>query len=153
MTVDHFLDRAAEIDIDNLGTAVGIDLGGFAHCVRLATSELDRHGLFFGAALNHCHRLAALADHCLAGDHLRHHEGGAQALDKAAKRQIGNTRHRRQDHRLIDDCETEINAHFLSIISICLSIKQSLSFFLLRRNINQRLRHKTPAVAKPKRFD
>ncbi len=90
MAVDHFLDRAAEIDVDDLRAAIGVELGRLGHDTRLAAGELHRHRLFLGAALCHRQRLSRFADHRLARDHLRDHKPGAQPLDQTAKRQIGD---------------------------------------------------------------
>ena len=91
MAADHLLDRAAEIDVDQPGTAIGVELRRLGHDLRLAAGQLHRHRLLLGAALRHRQRLPCLADRRLAGDHLGNDERGAVSLDDAAKRQIGHS--------------------------------------------------------------
>ena len=90
MAVDHLFDRAAEIDVDDTGAAVGLELRRLGHHPRLAAGELHRHWLFLGAALRHQQRLPGVADGRFAGDHLGDDQGCALALHHAPERQIGD---------------------------------------------------------------
>ena len=64
--------------------------------------ELHRHRLLDRVPHRLLQRLAGLAHHRLAGDHLADRQPRAVALDHAPERQIGDARHRRQDHRRCD---------------------------------------------------
>ena len=113
IAVDHLLHRAAEIDVDDGGAAILVELGGLGHHMRLAAGKLHRHRRFLGHILGHAQRLAVLPDHRFAGDHLGHHQPGAAALDQAAERQVGDARHGRQDHGVLEFHRADLNAHFL----------------------------------------
>jgi hypothetical protein len=111
--VDHLLDRTTEVDVDQRRAAVGIEPRRLGHDFGLAAGQLHRHGEDLGAALGQLHRLPGLADHGLAGDHLRDHQPGAEALDQAPERQVRDPGHRGQDHRLGDLQGSNLDAHIL----------------------------------------
>ena len=90
VTVHHLFHRAAEIDVDDGGAAIGVELRRLGHHRGLATGELHRHRLLVMFAFRHRQRAAAFADHRLAGDHLRHHQPGAEGFDQTPERQIGH---------------------------------------------------------------
>ena len=117
MAVDHLLHRAAEIDVDDPRPAIGVELGRLGHHPRLAAGELHRHRLLIGAALRHRHRLARLADHRLAGDHLGDDKPGSEPLDEAAERQIADARHRGEDDRIVE--REQSRSKCSSITQIC----------------------------------
>ena len=91
--------------------------------------------------------LRRFANHCLARDHFRDDKAGAKALDQAAKRQVADPRHRCQDYRIVNCHRAELNAHFLSILSYCLTIKQIVTVSILQCNNNRRSRRPAGAVA------
>ena len=126
MAVDHLLDRAAEIDVDQPRAAVGVELRGLGHDLRLAAGELHRHRLLLGAALRHRQRLARLADRRLAGDHLGNDQRRPMPFDEAPERQVGHTRHRRQDDRVFQLNGVEENAHGLINFRKCQMFRQAL---------------------------
>ena len=66
MTIHDLLHRAAEIDVDDGGAAIFIELRRLAHHLGLATGELNRHRRFLGHRLRHFQRLTRMADHRLA---------------------------------------------------------------------------------------
>ena len=136
VAVDHLFHRTAEIDVDHPRAAIGVELCRLGHDARLAAGELHRHRLLFGAALRHSQRLPSLADHRLAGDHLRNDEAGAEPLDESAERQIGDPGHRREDDRIVQAYRGDRDAHRIRNYALCLRIRQMLASFILRRNIN-----------------
>ena len=100
--------RAAEIDIDDIGTAIDRDARGLGHGDGVAPRELE--GAWLAVKLGHPERCLVLADHRPGGDHLGNHEPGAEFAREAAERQIGDAGHRRQDHRHVDrDAGAEVD--------------------------------------------
>ena len=88
--IDDFFDRAAEVDIDNGGTATDIDLGGFGHDIRFASSELYGYGELFAVIGVAFKRVGSLLQHQTAGDHFREYQTGAETFDDAAEGLIGD---------------------------------------------------------------
>ena len=123
MAVDDLFHRAAEIDVDQPRAAVGVELRGLGHDLRLAAGELHRHRLLVGAALRHRQRLPGLADRRLACDHLGDDKRGAVPLDQTAKRQIGHPRHWREDDGIFECDRAKRNAHVLIKTADCLRIR------------------------------
>src|SRR5579872_3546351 len=113
MAVHHLLDRTAEIDVDEGGAAIFIELRRLRHHRRLAAGELHRHRVFLRRGRGHQHGLAGLPDHRLARDHLGNHQPHPLLLHQAAKRQVRHPRHGRQNHRILEGQAIDRNAHFL----------------------------------------
>ena len=53
MAVHHLLHRAAEIDVDEGGAAIGVEARRLGHHRGLAAGELHRHRLLLGRVLGH----------------------------------------------------------------------------------------------------
>ena len=111
MAVDHFFHRAAKIDVDDRCPAIFVELGSLGHHTGLTARQLHGHRKFFRRGARHKQRLAVLADHRLAGDHLRNHQSCAMALDQSAKRQIRNAAQRRQNYWGLKGDRTDFYAH------------------------------------------
>jgi hypothetical protein len=119
VAVDDLLDRAAEIEVDQHGAAIGVEFGRLGHDTGLAAGELDRHRLLLGAASRHRQGLPCFADRRLARDHLGDDERGAVLFDDAPERQIAHPRHRRQDDRVCERDGAKANAHGLLSFPRC----------------------------------
>ncbi len=98
IAVHDLLDRAAHVDVDDRRPAVLVELRGLGHFMRGAAGQLHRDRILDRIPGRFLKRLAGLADHRLACDHLRHGEPGAVALHDLPERPVGDTRHRRQNH-------------------------------------------------------
>ena len=109
VAVDDLLHRAAHVDVDDRCAALLVELCRFGHHLRLAAGELERHRLLGRIPQRLLQRLAGLADHRLAGDHLADRQPRAIALDDPPERQVGDARHRRQDDRRVDPDRTDVD--------------------------------------------
>ena len=107
-----FLDRTAEIDVDDIGAAADGDAGGLGHGGGVAARQLDRG--WAAVHLGHAQGGLVLAHHGPGGDHLGDDEAGAEFAGEAAERQVGDAGHRRQDDRRLQLRRNGIrNAHDL----------------------------------------
>ena len=94
----HLARRAAHVDVDDVGAQ------SLAPCARPSAIQRASQpascmtkGARFAANCAVA-RAVALADQVLAGHHLGDDQAGAQAMRQAAERQVGDARHRRQQH-------------------------------------------------------
>ena len=136
VALDHFLDRTAEVDIDDRGPPVLVELGRLRHDLGLVAGELNRHGVLLGAVRRHFHGPAGPADHGLAGDHLGDDKPGAQALDQTAERHVRHPGHGRQDDSVLQGYGADLNAHFLGRVAGGGHYLGNLAAFPRRRNTN-----------------
>lgn len=114
MTVDDLFNRAAEVDVDDRSALVLIQLGGFGHNIGLAPGKLHCHRELFGRILCHQQRLAVLADHSLAGNHLGNHQPRTVLLDETTERHVSYPGHRRKDDGRSKFDRADLDAHFNS---------------------------------------
>ena len=93
----HLPDRAAEVDVDDVGAGGGDDPGGLGHRGRVRAEDLDRQGVLVGGDPEIAERpLVAVLDPGHR-DHLRADEPGPVAPPLAAKCLHADTRHRGQN--------------------------------------------------------
>ena len=93
----HLAGRAAHVDVDDVGAQFFRHARPFRHPARLAARQLYDEGSKIPANCAIAHAMAVL-DQVLARHHLRDDQAGAQNMRKLAERQVGDARHRRQEH-------------------------------------------------------
>ena len=96
------LHGAAEVDVDQVRAAVDRDTGSLGHGVRVAAGKLHGVRAAAGIDLRHALGIAIFAHDRPACDHLGHDQPGTEFPGQAAERQVGDARHRREDHRRLD---------------------------------------------------
>ena len=97
-----FLDRAAEIDIDQIGALIGGDSRRLRHRHGVASRQLHRRDPSRAVHLGHRQGFLVFANHRPGGNHFRDDHAGAKGFGDAAKGKVGDTRHRRENDRYVD---------------------------------------------------
>ncbi len=92
----HLLDRAAEVDVDDVGARVGDHPRRLGHQLRFRAEDLDGERVLVGcdAQVAECALIAVVE--AGAADHLGADEPGAEPAALAAKRLHADARHRRE---------------------------------------------------------
>jgi hypothetical protein len=88
--------------MSNRRAAILVELGRFGHFVGSAARKLNRHRLFNRVPGRFLERLAGLADHRLARDHLGYIETRTKAPHQGAKRHISHAGHWGQNDGHLD---------------------------------------------------
>ena len=104
VALDHFVDGAAEVEIEDVEAQILADAGGFGHDVGVGAEELGGDGMLVGVeaeiALQGLVGLAGLerrADAVRAGELGHDESAAAQIANEAAEHGIGHARHGRED--------------------------------------------------------
>jgi len=95
--VADLLRRAAHVDVDDLGTAVGVVACGFGHHRRVGAGDLDRDRLDFAVVVGAAPGLLAAVEQRVGGDHLGHGQPCAHLFAQLAERAIRDPGHRSKD--------------------------------------------------------
>jgi len=109
IAIGHFPNRTAHVDIDDRRPAIGIQLRRLPHFIGGTADQLHRHRFLDRIPRRLLHRLPRLPDRSLAGDHLGDVEPRPIAPHQPPKRQVRHTRHRREDHRIVDGHRTDLD--------------------------------------------
>jgi hypothetical protein len=100
VTLHHLLDRAAEVDVDELGLVVLGDQGsGLCHGIRISPVDLDADGALDRLELGTLQRGPDPAPNGLRAEKLGEHEVGPHSPADLAERRLGYTRHGGENQR------------------------------------------------------
>ena len=92
----HLPDRAAEVDVDDVGAGVDDRARGLGHQRRLRAEDLHRERMLVGGDSQIAERAFVAVVNARAADHLRAHEAGAEAATLPPERLHADARHRRE---------------------------------------------------------
>ena len=110
----HLARRAAHVDVDDVGAERLGHARALRHPARLAAGKLYDERLAARRPRPCAARRGVLGDEVLAGDHLGDDQAGAQGVRQAAKGEIGDPRHGREQHGVgaarADRCETGVTS-------------------------------------------
>ena len=93
----HLAHRAAEVDVDEIGSGRLDHPSRLRHRGRVGAEDLNRQGMLVGRDAEVPERLFVAVLDSGAGDHLRAHEPGPEPPALAPKGLHADARHRRQD--------------------------------------------------------
>jgi hypothetical protein len=91
--VAHFLDRAAHVDVDDLGAALDVEPGAVGQVFRVGAGDLHRLRLHLAFVIGTARTLFAGPQARVGSGHLRHRITGAELLAQLAERTVGHPGH------------------------------------------------------------
>ena len=100
----YFGYRAAEVDVDNIGSVASCKLGGVVghtgglhHVLKYVSVNLDAHRSLLGEGVHFGDSLVGVAYKALGGNEFRVNHGRSLLLAQDAERDVRNILHRRQE--------------------------------------------------------
>ena len=96
--IADFFDRAAHVDVDDLGAAINIEFCSFGQQHRIGACNLHGLGLHLAIMIDAPRSLFAGPDTGIGGGHFRHRITGTQLLAQLPKWPVRHARHGRDKH-------------------------------------------------------
>jgi hypothetical protein len=107
--IADFLDRAAHVDIDDLGAALDVEAGAIGQILRIGTGDLHGFRLHLARVVGAARALFRGPQTRIRSRHFRYGIAGAQLFAQLTERTIRHTRHGSDENVVAQDIRTDLH--------------------------------------------